>query len=145
MTENFDKIMEFVFRWEGWKSDDPDDAGGRTVCGIAEKYYPDEVPLMWEMTQADAQEYAKTIYRRDYWNRIGGDNIQSGTDAIVMDAAVNMGKTFAETLKHYDKYTAMIERIKRYVAIANVGKNLKFLRGWINRTIDLYYFVKENF
>ena len=145
MTDNFDKIMEFVFNHEGWKSDDPDDAGGRTVWGIAEKYYPDDVALMWDMTKEDAQEYAKTIYRRDYWNRINGDALPEKTDAVVMDTCVNMGHIFAEKIKGYDFFTGIIERIKRYTEIAHVGNNIKFLRGWIRRVIDLYYFIKQNF
>jgi hypothetical protein len=145
MTENFDKIMEFVFKWEGWKSNDPDDAGGRTVWGIAEKYYPEDVELMWNMTKKDSQEYAKKIFHRDYWDRCNCNHIQKGTDAIVMDTCVNMGHIFAEKLKGYDPCTAVIERIKRYTEIAAVGNNIKFLRGWIRRAVDLYYFVKLNF
>ena len=145
MTENFNKIMEFIFLWEGWKSDDPDDAGGRTVWGICEKYYPDDVETMWNMTKEESKEYAKTIFRRDYWNRINGDNLPAKTDAVVMDTCVNMGHLFAEKISHYDMMTAIIERIKRYTEIAKVGNNIKFLRGWIRRVIDLYYFIKQNF
>jgi len=145
MTENFEKIMVFVFKWEGWKSNDPDDIGGRTVWGICEKYYPGDVPLIWDMTKEASKEYAKGIYRRDYWNKVDGDNLAAGTDAVVMDSAVNMGISFARKLKGYDMPTAMIERIKRYTEIAQHGNNIKFLRGWIRRVVDLYYFIKLNF
>lgn len=137
--------MEFIFTWEGYKSDDPDDAGGRTVWGICEKYYPDDVELMWNMSKEESKEHAKIIFKRDYWNRCGCDALPKGTDAVVMDTCVNMGHIFAEKLKQYDTMTAIIERIKRYCEIAKVGNNIKFLRGWIRRAIDLYYFVKLNF
>lgn len=144
MQENFEKIMEFIFKWEGFKSDDPDDIGGRTVWGIAEKFYPVDVPLMWEMEKWEAQDYAKTIYHRDYWNKVDGDNLVKGLDAFIMDAAVNMGVSYANGLKHYEMNNAFIERMYRYVQIAAKGNNIKFLRGWLRRLYDLYQFIKQN-
>jgi hypothetical protein len=144
MQENFDKIMEFVFIHEGYKSDDPDDAGGKTVWGITERDYPEEFPALWNMNKNDAQLRAKVLFRRDYWDKVGGDILPTKTDAVVMDTAVNMGISFANKLKGYDMMTAIIERIKRYTEIAAVGNNIKFLRGWIRRVIDLYYFIKLN-
>ena len=144
MQENFDKIMEFIFKWENWKSNDPDDAGGRTVWGITERIYPNEFPALWDMSKEESREYVKTIYHRDYWDKVNGDNLPKGTDAVVMDTAVNMGATFAEKLKGYDMMTATIERIKRYTEIAAIGNNIKFLRGWIRRVVDLYSFIKLN-
>lgn len=145
MTNNFDKIMEFVFRWEGWKSDDPDDAGHRTVWGITERDYPDDVPLMWDMSKQESQDYAKNIFHRDYWNAVDGDNLASGLDALILDVAVNMGRYFANSLKTLSMNDAFMERIRRYTQIAAQGNNIKFLRGWIRRTIDLYYFIKKEF
>jgi lysozyme family protein len=145
MTNNFDKIMEFVFKWEGWKSDDADDAGGRTVWGITERDYPNEFPALWNMTKEDAQVRAKFIFHQDYWDKIDGDNLPNGTDAVILDVAINMGRHFALQLKPLSMNDAFIERINRYVQIAAQGNNIKFLRGWLRRTIDLYYFVKQNF
>jgi hypothetical protein len=145
MQENFDKIMEFIFRWEDWKSDDPDDAGGRTVWGICERDYPEEFPALWDMSKEDAKIRAKVIFREKYWDKVNGDNLPPQADAIIMDIAVNNGVNFANSIKQYDSNTILMKRIERYVAIAAYGKNLKFLRGWLRRTIDLYYFVKNNF
>jgi lysozyme family protein len=143
MTDNFDKIMEFVFRWEGWKSDDPDDAGRRTVWGICGRDYPHDVELMWSMGKEESKEYAKTIFRRDYWDAVNGDNLATGLDAFIMDVAVNMGKYFANKLKQYELNDAFIKRIERYTQIAAQGNNIKFLRGWLRRTVDLYWFIKR--
>jgi len=144
MTENFDKIMEFVFSWEGWKSDDPDDAGRRTVWGITERDYPDEFPALWNMSKEDAKARAKVLFRIHYWDKIDGDNLPSGLDGFILDVAINMGKYFANELKHLPMNDAFMERIRRYTQIAAQGKNIKFLRGWIRRTVDLYYFIKTN-
>ena len=144
MQENFEKIMVFVFDHEGWRSNDESDAGGRTVWGICERDYPNEVAEMWDLEKEASKTIAKTIFRKKYWDKIDGDNLPKGSDAIIMDTAVNMGVTFANSLKNYDYFTALIKRIERYVAIAATGKNIKFLRGWVRRATDLYYFVNSN-
>jgi lysozyme family protein len=143
MNENYDKIIDFVLSWEGWRSDDEHDPGGRTVWGIAARFYPREVALMWEMTEEDAKEYAKGIYRRDYWNKVNGDNLVTGTDALIFDTCVNMGMAFAKSLQQYDTMTGIMKRIERYTDIASHGNNIKFLRGWIRRVISLYAFIKK--
>jgi len=142
MQENFDKAMEFILKWEGWHSDDPDDAGGKTVWGITERDYPEEFPALWNMGKEESKEYVKKFYKKDYWDKVGGDGLSKSVDIIIFDTAVNMGTTFANKLKGYDMNTALMERIKRYTEIAAIGNNIKFLRGWIRRVIDLYYFVK---
>jgi lysozyme family protein len=143
MTENFDKIMEFVFSWEGWKSDDPDDAGRRTVWGITGRDYPHDVELMWNMSKEESKEYAKNIFHRDYWNAVDGDNLEKGKDAFIMDTAVNMGKYFSYQLKQYELNDAFMERLHRYIQIAAQGNNIKFLRGWFRRVYGLYWFIKK--
>jgi hypothetical protein len=146
MAANFGKSMEFVLKWEGWHSDDPDDVGGRTVWGITERDYPEEFPALWDMGRDESREYVKTIYRRDYWDKVRGDDLPAKTDIVVMDSAVNMGVYFANQLARYDNFTAIIKRIERYteIAKANNGKNIKFLRGWIRRVVDLYYFIQRS-
>jgi len=144
MTENFDKIMEFIFTWEGWKSNDPDDAGGRTVWGITERVYPEEFPALWDMSKEDSKVRAKFLFRRDYWDKINGDNLEKGKDAFIMDAAVNMGRYFAQQLKQYELNDAFMERLHRYIQIAAQGNNIKFLRGWFRRVYGLYWFIKND-
>lgn len=144
MTENFDKIMEFVFTWEGWKSNDPDDAGGRTVWGITERDYPDEFPALWNMSKEDAKARAKVLFRIHYWDKIDGDNLENKLDALVMDTAVNMGRHFAISLKQYSFNDAFMERLNRYTQIAAQGNNIKFLRGWFRRVYNLYQFIKQS-
>lgn len=145
MTKNFDKIMEFVFKWEGYKSHDHDDAGGRTVWGITERDYPNEFPALWDMGKEEARARAKVIFRRDYWDKVDGDNLPDGVDALVFDTAVNMGTYFALQLKPLALDDAIMNRLERYTNIAAQGNNIKFLRGWFRRVLDLYHFIKNEF
>jgi len=144
MQENFNKIMEFVFTWEGYKSDDPDDAGGRTIWGICARDYPAEVALMWDMPKEESKAYAKNIFRTNYWDKINGDDLEKGKDAFIMDTSVNMGRYFANSLKQYELNDAFMERLNRYIQIAAQGNNIKFLRGWFRRVYGLYWFIKKD-
>lgn len=144
MEANFDKIMEFIFKWEGWHSDIPGDAGGKTVWGITERVYPEEFPALWDMSKEDSKVRAKFLFRRDYWDKINGDDLPNGVDALVMDTCVNMGKFFALQLKPLSLSDGIMERLNRYTNIAAQGNNIKFLRGWFRRVYDLYQFIKLN-
>jgi len=68
---NFLDCVNLVFSAEGGYVDDPDDAGGETKFGISKKSYPN-IDIK-NITQNDARE----IYRRDFWDKIKGDEIKS--------------------------------------------------------------------
>ncbi|MGC8871035.1 MAG: glycosyl hydrolase 108 family protein, partial [Brevinematia bacterium] len=90
---------------------------------------------------------AKEIYRKNYWEKLGCDKLTSPLDIIAFDTAVNMGiQTAKEFLKRSngDVKEFIILRIKRYKEIVLANKKMeKFFIGWINRTIDLYIYIKE--
>ncbi len=94
---SFDHAFRIVVGEEGGYTRDPADPGnwtggapGRGVCrgtrwGISAAAYPalDIANLLLADTQA--------IYRRDYWDRIGGDALPPPLALLVFDAAVNNG------------------------------------------------------
>jgi lysozyme family protein len=96
-AENFDRIFEAVIGHEGGWGDDYYDRGnwtsGRvgvgerkgTKYGIAAHAYP-KLNIK-ALTLADA----KSLYRRDYWNKVKGDELPSGVDYLAFDGAVNSG------------------------------------------------------
>ncbi len=80
-----DDSIRMIIRHEGGYVDDPDDPGGRTKYGISQRAYPDlDIAAL---TVDDAAE----IYRRDYWDRVRGDDLPPAVAHVVFDAAVNMG------------------------------------------------------
>ncbi len=136
---------------------DPKDPGGLTKYGISKRAYPNiDVANLTE-------EEAKEIYKRDYWDRIRGDEISLQAVAEnIFDTAVNMGVRTAsrlaqltlgvqpvdgiigkETLKalnQADEEKFLTEftlaKIARYAHLCNKNKSLrKFLLGWINRAL----------
>ena len=140
--DNFDRAMDFVFKWEGYRSDHPNDPGGLTMLGLSSRYYPGEVSEMAAAPEPRAREIAREVYRREYWDRCGCAGLDYPLDIIVMDTAVNMGVSRALELKEcaagWQDY--LFKRIARYADIGR--KRPEFLRGWINRVLDLYTAVR---
>lgn len=97
MPDTFACAFGVVVGEEGGYSADAADAGNwtggavgvgllrGTKYGISAAAYPDLD--IKHLTLADAQ----AIYRRDYWDRIGGDGLPAALALIVFDAAVNQG------------------------------------------------------
>ena len=94
---NFDRAFTVVVGEEGGFTTNPADPGnwtggacGRGACkgtrfGISAAAYPQ---LDIESLTAEA---AAGIYRRDYWDRVRGDDLPGPLALLVFDAAVNAG------------------------------------------------------
>lgn len=97
----FDKAFQVVVGAEGGFQADPGDpgnwTGGRagagecrgTNWGISARAYP--TLDIRGLAEADAQ----AIYKRDYWDRVGGDGLPGPLALLVFDAAVQCGVTQA--------------------------------------------------
>lgn len=138
-------------------TDDPDDSGGLTKYGISQRSYPN-VDI-----RALTEKQAKDIYKRDYWDKVKADDINSQAVAEnLFDTAVNMGPRTASRLaqialdlqpvdgiignqslgalnaKNEETFIAeyTIAKIARYAHICNRNKSQKkYLLGWINRAL----------
>jgi hypothetical protein len=145
MIENFDRCFEFIMRWEGYKSNILVDAGGRTIFGISERYWPQVVKQLWDMPKAEARIEAKEFYREHYWQPAGCNVFSWPMDLIIFDTAVNMGLTRALLLSAGDNKpeSYFMRRIRYYVAISK-GSQLVFLRGWINRVLALWDEIQKH-
>lgn len=81
----FDQAVRSVLKHEGGYVNDPADPGGETKYGITKRSYPAlDIACL---TVGDAI----AIYRRDYWDRIHGDELPSGLAYFLLDTAVNLG------------------------------------------------------
>lgn len=93
MKANFERAIEMLFESEGGYVDDPVDKGGPTNYGIT---LPTLAAYRGRLvTKADilalTKEEAAVIYRDLYWAKIQGDDLPSGIDYAVFDAAVHSG------------------------------------------------------
>ena len=136
MNSDFEKALEFVLKWEGGYSNDPNDPGGETKYGISKRSYP-ELDIS-KLTLGQAKE----IYYQNYWKKCSCDELPYPFNIIVFDTAVNMGKRKAlESLNVYNDWRDYL--LKRLYAYSKFKQAKLYFRGWANRTLDLYKFIKD--
>ena len=142
----FDRAMEFVFKWEGGYVDDPRDAGGETKYGISKRAHPDlDIKSL-------TKPQAKKIYKEKYWYATGCHKLPWPLSMVQFDAAVNVGPHRARKLKDKADHSPdpieyavriIAERNKFYRGLAKRVKFRPFLKGWLNRTADLVREIKD--
>lgn len=95
--DNFDAVMEEIFRHEGGLSMNPKDPGNWTggKVGFGElrgtKYGIAAASNPGVDVENLTKAQARGIYRRNYWDAIRGDDLRAGLDLVTMDPAVNSG------------------------------------------------------
>lgn len=104
----FDDAFACAVWIEGGYVNDPDDPGGETKYGISKRSYPNEdIPSM-------TLERSKMIYKRDYWDKIKGDELPAPLSHFVFDAAVNQG---------VDPAIKMLQRVLNVAQDGILGRN----------------------
>lgn len=131
----FEESVKHVLSHEGGYVNDPDDPGGETKYGISKRAYPNLD--IANLTREDA----KAIYKRDYWDAIGADNLPASVRYAAFDTAVNMGvgaakKLLRESGNDLTEFTRL--RRARYDSIiASKPSSEKYRKGWMNRVDDV--------
>ena len=153
---DFNKAIEVILKNEGGYVNNPNDPGGETNFGICKKSYP-KVDIK-NLTK----DGAKAIYKKDYWDKVNGDQINDQNLATsVFDFAVNAGTGTAikqiqktlnvtadgvlgpKTMAALNSSSGLSKsfakrRVRYYIDIVkNKPTQIEFLVSWINRTIDL--------
>jgi lysozyme family protein len=153
-----DAIVKTLAREGGAKfTDIAGDKGGATKYGISQAAYPNvDIRNLTE-------QQARDIYKRDYWDRVRGDDLTSQMVAEnLFDTAVNMGVRTASRLaqsmleikpadgiigsaslavfnQQNEKEFIVhftLAKIGYYASICNKDRvQSKFLLGWINRAL----------
>ena len=93
MKENFDAALEHALKSEGGFVNHPRDPGGMTNLGVTKKVWEE-----WVGHEVDEKtmrgltpELVGPMYKAKYWDKIKGDDLPTGVDYIVFDAAINSG------------------------------------------------------
>jgi lysozyme family protein len=93
VKENFETALIAILHHEGGWSFHKDDPGGMTNLGVTKKVWeewvghPVDEKAMRSLTATDVGP----MYKAKYWDKIKGDDLPSGVDYVVFDAAVNSG------------------------------------------------------
>jgi len=141
--DTWQRSREFVRRWEGGYTDDPNDhgnwTGGRqgqgelkgTKYGISAASYPHLDIRNLTMQQAD------DIYFRDYWQTSGADKLPWPYCLFAFDTAVLHGVGTSRRWQQEvgdNAYAFAAKRLKVYTKLDNWHY---FGAGWVNRTAEL--------
>ncbi len=93
MRENFDKALAAVLHHEGGFVNHPADPGGMTNLGCTKKVWEEWVGR--SVTEAEMRALKPSdvapLYKARYWDKVRGDDLPSGVDYAVFDAAINSG------------------------------------------------------
>lgn len=93
MKDNFEKSLEMLLHHEGGFVNHPKDPGGITNLGVTkavyEKWVGREVSIeeMKDLTHEDVAP----IYKKNYWDKLRGDDLPGGLDFAAFDWGVNSG------------------------------------------------------
>jgi len=162
MVERFSHWLSLVLVHEGGYVNHPSDPGGATNKGVTQAVYDTYRRRQGKPTQSVKHITAAelvAIYRRDYWDKIKGDDLPAGLDYAVFDFAVNSGITRAaqylqrlvgvkddgkigpktlEAVSMHDR-KQLINRLcdKRLSFLRGLGTFSVFGKGWTRRVEDV--------
>ena len=89
MQKNYDKCLETILHHEGGYVNHPKDPGGETNLGVTKRVY-EEWGGTKNMKDLQVSDVAP-IYKKNYWDKMKGDDLPGGLDSCVFDFGVNAG------------------------------------------------------
>lgn len=161
MKDNFEKCLEMILHHEGGYVNHPSDPGGETNLGVTKRVYEDwgGTKDMKDLTVEDVEP----IYKKNYWERVKGDELPSGLDLCIFDFGVNAGPGRAakfiqqlvgatadgaigpatlakidEYVRHHGRDTTIKEyQISRQAYYESLSHFDTFGRGWTRRVEEI--------
>lgn len=133
---NFEHCVNVILGYEGGLSNHPADPGGLTKYGISKTFHPDvDVENL-------TLEQAKQIYKDEYWDAAGCEDLPEPLDFAVFDASVQHGSyTAKQMLKNAAGMweNMIIQRMERYVRWSKINKAARdnFFFGWMCRLAEV--------
>mgnify|MGYP000022746492 CR=1 FL=1 len=91
--DNYDKALEVILHHEGGYVNHPKDPGGMTNLGVTKRVYEEWVgnEVDEETMRSLTPEMVGPIYKKNYWDKVKGDDLPAGLDLCVFDFGVNAG------------------------------------------------------
>jgi len=133
-TANFGTSLSRVFKEEGGLNE-RDTNGQPSLYGINAKYHPD-------FFKNPTREAAAKIYKSDYWDAIGADQMPAPLAHVAFDTAVIAGPKKAKDLIAASggdpaKLLALRQDFQNSLIEANPGKYGDYRKTWNNRIANL--------
>jgi len=140
MSNKFSEALEVILHHEGGYVNHPKDPGGETNLGVTKRVYEDfgGEKEMKDLTKEDVEP----IYKKNYWDRVKGDDLPEGLDLCIFDFAVNAGPGRA---------AKFIQRLVGTTVDGGIGPNtLKCIDDYIKEnsvaeTIEKYQSMRQEY
>ena len=140
MSNKFSEALEIILHHEGGYVNHPKDPGGETNLGVTKRVYEDfgGEKEMKDLTKEDVEP----IYKKNYWDRVKGDDLPEGLDLCIFDFAVNAGPGRA---------AKFIQRLVNTTVDGGIGPNtLGKIKEYvdhygIDQTIESYALMRQNY
>jgi len=140
MSNKFSEALEVILHHEGGYVNHPKDPGGETNLGVTKRVYEDfgGEKEMKELVKEDVEP----IYKKNYWDRVKGDDLPEGLDLCIFDFAVNAGPGRA---------AKFIQRLVNTTVDGGIGPNtIKCINDHVEKygvstTIDQYQSERHNY
>ena len=140
MSNKFSEALEIILHHEGGYVNHRKDPGGETNLGVTKRVYEDfgGEKEMKDLTKEDVEP----IYKKNYWDRVKGDDLPEGLDLCIFDFAVNAGPGRA---------AKFIQRLVNTTVDGGIGPNtLGKIKEYvdhygINQTIESYALMRQNY
>ena len=140
MKHNWEKSLEVILHHEGGYVNHPKDPGGETNMGVTKRVYEEfgGTKDMKELTKEDVEP----IQKKNYWDRVKGDDLPEGLDLMIFDFAVNAGTGRA---------AKFIQRLVNTTVDGGIGPNtLGKIKEYvvtygIEETITSYALMRQNY
>ena len=140
MKHNWEKSLEVILHHEGGYVNHPKDPGGETNMGVTKRVYEDfgGTKDMKDLTHEDVEP----IYKKNYWDRVKGDDLPDGLDLMIFDFAVNAGTGRA---------AKFIQKLVNTTVDGGIGPNtLGKIKEYvitygIEETISSYALMRQNY
>lgn len=93
MQDNFEQCLALVLKHEGGFVNHPKDPGGMTNLGVTKRVWEEYVghPVDEAAMRALGPADVAPLYKKNYWDKIHGDELPAGVDYACFDLAVNSG------------------------------------------------------
>lgn len=120
--DTLETALAHILQVEGGFSDHPADPGGATKYGITQATLSNYLGRQASRAEVQALDWttAKKIYRKYYWDKIGGDELPPPIAIMTMDMAVNSGPKTA--VRYLQKAANFLDR-NRLVEDGVIGPN----------------------
>ena len=140
MSNKFSEALEVILHHEGGYVNHPKDPGGETNLGVTKRVYEEfgGEKEMKDLTKEDVEP----IYKKNYWDRVKGDDLPEGLDLMIFDFAVNAGTGRA---------AKFIQRLVNTTVDGGIGPNtLGKIKEYvvtygIEETITSYALMRQNY